>query len=187
MALADERWDFVLAEQSFGEANAGAACSWPPLSLESPDGERVLLRGRVDRLDVAHDGSALRIVDYKGRQNPASALGVTDLQLPLYAVAAFASLPRAPAAAHAAYVAYSTREKPRTEKQEETFHVHFARTLDPEEDGVRPVVRRALDILQNARRGSLLPTEGTPCARCEQDGACRKPRFSVPADEKEDD
>ena len=190
-AIDDERWDFLLAEQSFGEPSSVTNRSWPALAITAPDGERALLRGRIDRLDLAHGSSselttsALRIVDFKGSASgkSASALGETDLQLPLYAVAAFASLDPAPPHAHAAYIAYSTREKPRTEKSEENFHKAFVQTLATDDQGIPYVVRRALNILTNARSGNLVPTEGTACLRCDHDGACRKPRFLVPADD----
>jgi hypothetical protein len=76
-------WTPTGFEKSFGRDDN------PPLELEI-DGERVLLRGVIDRVDVNASGE-LRLVDYK---TGSSHLGPQDLvdgrrlQLPLYAMAA---------------------------------------------------------------------------------------------------
>jgi hypothetical protein len=62
-----------------------------PSTLELPDGRKVRLRGRVDRVDVTEDGGVL-VIDYKGGSGRAFARidanpldGGRRLQLPLYA------------------------------------------------------------------------------------------------------
>jgi hypothetical protein len=81
----------VAVEASFGlpESPEGPVC------LRLPDGRPVLFRGKIDRIDVAEDGS-LHVLDYKtGRDSPYRGLSATDptmqgqnLQLAVYAVAA---------------------------------------------------------------------------------------------------
>jgi hypothetical protein len=60
-----------------------------PISLDSPHGP-VLLRGRIDRLDLAADGSGHQVIDYKTSSAPsANAMEAgTSFQLPIYLWAA---------------------------------------------------------------------------------------------------
>ncbi len=204
-SIDDERWDFALAEQPFGESAPG---SWPPLvlrDLRDPNGAQVILRGRLDRMDLAHRTTSgepparvLRVVDYKSSagSQATSALGDTALQLPVYAIAALAAqAERAQAArsrADAAYLGYSTRERGGTsEKRDRALSDRLDELLEADSgagsDGLRPIVRRVLDLVGEGRAGDLVPTKATaPCARCVLDGICRKPRFTVPAAEGEE-
>lgn len=95
--------DFVplLVEASFGMAeeegnslaaatNSGPALA-PPLSLKNGDNE-ILIRGRIDRIDVNRSGAekSIRIIDYKSgstRITKDDILSGRNLQLPLYALA----------------------------------------------------------------------------------------------------
>ncbi len=209
-SIDDERWDFALAEQSFGESAPG---SWPPLvfrDLRDANGAPVILRGRLDRMDRAHRTTSgepparvLRVVDYKSSagSQATTALGDTALQLPVYALAALAAqaapaatatLATARARADAAYLGYSTRERGGTsDKRDQALSDRLDELLDPTSgsggDGARPIVRRVLDLVGEGRAGDLVPTKATaPCARCVLDGICRKPRFTVPAVEGEE-
>jgi RecB family exonuclease len=68
----------------------------PPLEVALPGGRRLLLRGRIDRLDRSPDGRRVRVVDYKtGRVRPEHEALADDpvhrgqlLQLPIYGLAA---------------------------------------------------------------------------------------------------
>ncbi len=80
-------------EFSFGmgaEASDDPASVPDPVELASPDGTRKLrIRGRIDRVDIAPDGTFL-IYDYKsGTKHPTAKeiTGGTALQLPLYLLA----------------------------------------------------------------------------------------------------
>jgi|LSQX01.3.fsa_nt_gb RecB family exonuclease len=71
-------------EFNFDRVNNGAG-----FCLELPGGERLFLRGRIDRIDS--DGKRLRVIDYKtGRKRGKndSFEGGTALQLPVYLLAA---------------------------------------------------------------------------------------------------
>src|SRR5206468_2743930 len=85
-AVTDETWNFSVAEQTFGAGEA-----WPAFAL-SDERTNVALRGTIDRIDRAHDGRSLRIIDYKRSEQSARAaaadIGETTLQVPLYAAAA---------------------------------------------------------------------------------------------------
>jgi len=84
VALADtsESWTPMAYEQAFGILDT------PPLEIEL-DGEKVLLRGLIDRIDQNADGS-LRVVDYKTGSTHLTKEDLIHgrrLQLPLYALA----------------------------------------------------------------------------------------------------
>ncbi|WP_373046529.1 PD-(D/E)XK nuclease family protein [Vulgatibacter sp.] len=72
-------------EAPFGDEGADA------LFLPSPDGrERIAVRGRVDRVDRAPDGTAVEVIDYKSgkvdQKVDAAEIGRSSFQLPIYAV-----------------------------------------------------------------------------------------------------
>jgi len=72
----------------------------PPLTLELQDGSRVLVRGRIDRVDRFDSGESvyLRVVDYKSgdqRLDPAQIYTGMQLQLLLYLEAALKNDPDA--------------------------------------------------------------------------------------------
>jgi ATP-dependent helicase/nuclease subunit B len=102
----------VAVELSFG--GDGAQLVAEPLEL--PDGRSVTFRGRIDRVDVADDGS-VEVIDYKtGSSNGYRGLseanpdaGGTMLQLPVYALAARAYMQPVGARVHAGYWFVSTK------------------------------------------------------------------------------
>ena len=100
---ADGLWP-EFAEWNFGEADSKA----PPLVLGAGD-DRVVLQGRVDRVDVAEGpgGVRFRIIDYKTGKGHGTRdfLDGIALQLPLYAMA-FANWKRADQNAEALPVGY---------------------------------------------------------------------------------
>ncbi|MEA2736264.1 MAG: ATP-dependent helicase/nuclease subunit [Humisphaera sp.] len=62
----------VLARGSFRPAFAELVFgmgddSLPPLHIKTPRGRDVMLRGKIDRVDLARDGAAVAVIDYKTR------------------------------------------------------------------------------------------------------------------------
>jgi len=83
LAEVEPGWTPVAFERSFGREGQ------PALELEI-DGERVLLRGVIDRVDRNAAGK-LRVIDYKTGATALAPRDLTDgrrLQLPIYALAA---------------------------------------------------------------------------------------------------
>ena len=80
----------IESEFTFGLAGT------PPVSFALSDGRKVLLRGKIDRIDESVDRARLDVIDYKtGRVDPSQkdldqdpVLRGERLQLPVYAVAA---------------------------------------------------------------------------------------------------
>lgn len=188
VALEDDTWDFTLAEQPFG---ARSASTWSALVLAEQD-LRLSLRGSIDRVDRAHDGRALRVIDYKRSkstvQASAGSLGETALQVPLYACVASreVGLP-----ATGAYVPTQARDvgpgnKP-SAKAAARMDELVARGSG---SALAEIERRALGIVASARSGALvpLPASESECRLCEVSGGCRKPRFAMaPIEEGEED
>ena len=70
-----------------------------PFTLDLADGSRVYLQGRIDRVDVMHDGH-IRVIDYKSgsrKFDPTMVYYGLQLQLILYLAAAMDSIPGAQA------------------------------------------------------------------------------------------
>ncbi len=179
-SLADEVWDFAYAEQAFGDEGA-----WEPLVLEH-GGVRVALRGRIDRVDVAHDSGAVRVIDYKTRERSAeshmASLGATKFQIALYARAAEAALGKADK--DGLYLAVQRLRpgggpKNRAERWAEAHDLV---------EGVPRFEREILERIGALRRGELAvrPRDAGSCLHCDYDAVCRKPRFA-PAAPIEDD
>jgi RecB family exonuclease len=188
VAIADETWDFALAEQTFG---ARGDASWRSLQLVDDD-VRLALRGSIDRVDRAHDGRSLRVVDYKRSKSTVSdsakSLGETALQVPLYASVASRELGLP---ATGAYVPTQARDvaieaKPNT-KAGQRMDELVAR---PPGSALAEIERRALAIAASARSGALvpIPVHESECRYCAVSGGCRKPRFAMaPVDDAEDE
>ena len=187
LAIADETWNFVLAEQAFGGRGDG---SWK--ALELTDDDVVLsLRGSIDRVDRAHDAKMVRVVDYKRSRSTvrdaSSSLGETALQVPLYATVAGRELGLL---ATGSYVPTQARDvvvegRPSaraTQRMDELL-------TRPPGRGVSEIERKALAIVMSARSGALapVPADESECRFCAVSGGCRKPRFAMaPVDESED-
>lgn len=187
-AIADESWDFAVAEQAFG---ARGETSWKALDLADDD-VTLSLRGSIDRVDRAHDGRMLRVIDYKRSKSTvrdaASSLGETALQVPLYACVAGRELG---VVAMGAYVPTQARDvavdaKPSARAAQRMDEV-LAR---PPGGGLNEIERRALAIVMSARSGALapLPAHESECRYCAVSGGCRKPRFAMaPVDDADDE
>lgn len=191
VALEDLTWDFGVAEQAFGAPTrrGDARPPWPPLVVEG-DGDRVALRGTIDRVDLAHDGKGVRVVDYKrSRTTVKSAgkdLGGSAVQVPLYAaVAARRHGGKAPSGS---YVAFSPRDVRESTRSARDVEAKVAELATPEADGLSPIERRALAVVAEARAGRLapVPSDESVCTYCAASGVCRKPRFAMAPDEEED-
>jgi hypothetical protein len=174
-SLADLAWDFASAEQPFGDDT-----TWPAVVLEA-DGTRVLIRGRIDRVDVAHATSAVRVIDYKSRERAteshSASFGVGKFQLALYAQAACAALDRA--RGEGLYLA-TQRLRPDAPGTMRPDRWAAAHEID---GGVPRFARRVLDLVSGVRRGELAvrPASLASCAQCDFDGVCRKPKFAPAA------
>jgi hypothetical protein len=187
-AIDDDTWDFAAAEQKFG---ARDETSWPAFVLEA-DGTRLALRGGIDRLDRAHDGTEVRVVDYKRSKSTvrdaASGLGETAVQVPLYACVAGA---RFGVPAKGMYLATQPRDIAEcsatpSAKAERRMDDLVARET---EGALAEIERRALAIVRSAREGHLAPTPADEklCRTCSVGGGCRKPRFAMaPAEDDEE-
>jgi hypothetical protein len=170
-SLRDEKWDFALAEQSFGETAA-----WPPLRLEAA-GAPLWLQGKIDRVDLSE--RAVRAIDYKSSRRAADAgtrdMGATAFQVPLYALVAARATGRSDA--HGLYLPTPARE------------LRQVREPSPDRWGtlLGSVENLAADVVGTLRRGALapIPRDKTACARCHVRGGCRRPRFAVAPDEEE--
>jgi hypothetical protein len=190
VAIADEGWDFALAEQSFG---ARTESTWKPLVLAAPDGDaRLSLRGSIDRIDRSHEGRAMRVVDYKRSKSTvrdaASSLGDTALQVPLYACVTSRELGLT---ATGAYVATQARDvaiesKPNARASQRMDEL----VARPPGMPLAEIERRALSIALSVRSGALIPIPAreSECRYCAVSGGCRKPRFAMsPAEDGEDE
>jgi RecB family exonuclease len=179
-SIADESWSFTFAEQSFGDAKDG---SWPALVLD--DGAtRVTLRGAIDRVDVGKGGTAVRAIDYKSSERralmTAKALGDTTFQVALYARVAADAL-------HAVeregrYVAGTVPDKTPRDYDAHWKQIHAA------EGSVTRLEAKALQVVREVREGIVAPQRDDEdrCVYCDQDGGCRRPRFSIPRPEEDD-
>ena len=187
-AVDDETWDFALAEQAFG---ARAATSWKSFTLDQEE-VHLALRGSIDRVDLAHDGHAVRVIDYKRSKSTVtaagSALGETALQVPLYACVASQELDLPASGAYmptqAKDVAFESKPSSRAVQRMDEL-VARASASDLAE-----IERRALAIVASARSGALapIPARESECRLCAVSGGCRKPRFAMaPTDDLDDE
>ncbi|WP_394843686.1 PD-(D/E)XK nuclease family protein [Pendulispora brunnea] len=172
-SIADESFDFALAEQPFGD---GREESWPALRFGHGD-EAVSIRGSIDRVDRSPDLRGIRIIDYK--RSPRTAKDTqrdvtgSSFQVPLYAHIAQEVL--AAAYAEGLYLPYHQLDR--------TYSVAgyanaWKESMGESESGVKV---RTLTVIGHVREGDVAPLPGDPrvCDRCAYDGACRRPRFVV--------
>lgn len=161
----------------------------PPLRLTLPDGERMLICGRIDRVDVCPQTSAAVLVDYKrnlGDQWWQRIQTGEDLQTVLYV----AALRRVWKLIPAAVALDGALEGKR-------YRVLFTDTANadllqrlgrqPQEDsGVvqrvhgerwrsieRTAARRINELLHRLKAGDITPVPGDHCSLCEFSGICR--------------
>jgi len=172
-SLADETYDFALAERSFGDGREG---SWPALRFDA-DGVTVAIRGSIDRVDRSPDLQMLRIVDYKrgARTAKDAQRDVTNsaFQVPLYAHIARTVL----GAKHADGMYLPTHQLDRTYSTA-AYANAWAAAMG---DGESGVAARTLAVVRAVRDGVVVPrpSDARVCDWCAYDGACRRPRFVV--------
>jgi hypothetical protein len=187
-SLADEAWDFVHAEQRFGERDPA---SWPALTIE--DGKtRLTMRGSIDRVDVGHGRASVRAIDYKSSRSAVEGgmknLGETVFQIALYARAAADA--KSAVDREGLYVP-SQRKDVASLKPSASFATTWRdlHVREREEEGAcTKVEARALAVVQSLREGALVPRprdrDERACDGCAMSGGCRKPRFAIDADDE---
>ncbi len=186
-ACDDDVWDFALAEQVFGSARDA---SWPALELED-GGVRLSLRGTIDRVDRAHDGQSVRVIDYKRSKSTVDGssrgLGETALQVPLYACVASR---RFGVPGKGLYLPTQPRDLATGAVPSAKVERRMDDLVAREAPGaLTEIERRALGVVRAVREGRLAPTpaDESACRTCAVSGGCRKPRFAMaPADEEEE-
>ena len=188
-AIDDPVWDFAAAEQPFG-ARKPVDGAWDVLDVRGAEGA-LRLRGTVDRVDLAHDRSAVRVIDYKRSKSTvlssARSLGETALQVPLYAsVASRATgLP-----ATGLYMPTQARDVAREPKTHARSDCRMSELVGKNAVvGITPIEAASLHLITKVRRGDLVPVPAreSECRFCSVSGGCRKPRFAMaPAEEVDD-
>ncbi|MCL2723853.1 MAG: PD-(D/E)XK nuclease family protein [Polyangiaceae bacterium] len=185
-ALADEEWNFVLAEKSFGGRDDGG---WPAFVIEGAC-ELVVLRGTIDRIDRARGGTSPRVVDYKRSKSTvreaSKGLGVTALQVPLYACVAAKMLGGEAAGTYVPFLPRDVLDAAMNEQIETTVRDLAMRM---ESSTLSLIEHRALSLVTRVRSGGLapIPADESACRVCAVSGGCRKPRFAMaPLDDDEE-
>jgi RecB family exonuclease len=195
-ALAEDAWNFVLAEQSFGPRRREDSEPWPAHVVRRDDGAArapadtgLLLRGSIDRVDLARDGPAVRVIDYKRSKTTVraatSSLGESAIQVPLYAVVA---AERFGLPATGSYMPTQPRDLGQEPSARARARIEELARRDPD-DGPAPIERRALELVSAARAGRFapVPASESECRHCAVSGGCRKPRFAMaPAEDAEE-
>jgi ATP-dependent helicase/DNAse subunit B len=159
-------------EPALVEHRFGGTSGRPPLVLEA-NGARVLVKGRVDRVDASPD--RLLVIDYKNARDAArheaqlepGALGVTSFQVP-------------------AYLAAAARELPGRARHEATFVLlRRPERLDPvaldpgdlragaaEGEAGRPFAEAVVEVVESIRAGAF-PIASRDCKGCPFGAVCR--------------
>jgi hypothetical protein len=164
-ALRPERF-----ELAFGEGSPR-----PPLVFER-GGERVELRGRIDRVDVGTD--RLLVIDYKNSRENAhreklqrEQLGVTNFQIPTYLMAAAREFPDKPKlGATYAMLRSATRVEPFEAAKDDPLFVAGGAGGEGGEE--RPFADAVLDAVGRIRSGHF-PITSRDCKHCRHGAVCR--------------
>lgn len=140
-----------LFEQDFGTREA------PPLRIDLPGGSRILLRGRIDRIDIREPGGGARpealVLDYKSRVRPGQGRpslveNGLDLQLAVYLIVVKEILDLDPIGA--LYVPVLPR--PKGERSGDPLNPLDIRMAGLLPESERDRVTGSLTVLQGARR-----------------------------------
>lgn len=151
----------IAIEQGFG-GRAGSS----PLHLAGPDGDTVLVAGRVDRVDRGSDGTLI-LIDYKSSATPRSLLETVrgeDVQLPIYLLAVEQVLQPGETVSHAAFL-----------------HLGSGKMSRPLSTREREECLAALDtavatVIAGVRKGDFAVRPRSDCpAGCAFAGICRVP------------
>lgn len=161
----------------------------PPLRLTLPDGEKMLICGRIDRVDICPQTSAAVLVDYKRNLNDRWWQKIQtgdDLQTVLYVAALRQVWKLTPAAVALDGALEGKRYRvlftdtasadllQRLGKQPQEDYgvvqrVHGARWKSIE----RTAAQRMNELLQRLKAGDITPVPGDHCSLCEYGGICR--------------
>lgn len=159
-------------EELLGREVGSVAEALPPLDL----GEGVLLRGRIDRVDLGSAGEAV-VYDYKGRSAPAGAkwLGSGSLQLALYMRAVERLLGRTAVGGFYQPLAGKDIRARGVLDGDSGLELDCVRTDRLEHDAVRELIEECLAVAlraaKEARSGALEPRPDT----CAYNGGCAYP------------
>lgn len=165
-----------LLDLTIGHARAGwrwqAGERWGERLLELDDGRRIVLVGRIDRIDRQVRGGQVRVVDYKVRGPKQVSSGLRepgeDVQLPLY------GLLLGGAAEVAEYLVIDTSSRSQTGRA-----ARRVLSVAPPQDFRSLVdavdVRLRADLVRIAA-GAPLPAHGveSDCRHCDMRGVCRR-------------
>jgi RecB family exonuclease len=155
-------------EQRFGSREGSR---FPPLSLRASDGTEVWLEGQIDRIDVDADRTMARVVDYKTGKVQTKRIGVTQMQLPLYAAVlrenGFAK-------AEACYITVGAGG---------AISVQPSKAEDQKwpDEKLIDVKTHSADVIVSLWRGLVPPRPESPsaCKHCEHRGICRRPAIAL--------
>ena len=169
----------MLLEHRFGGRSQS-----PPLAFED-GGERVLLRGRIDRVDA--DADHLLVIDYKNARASGAhreklqpdAMGATSFQVPAYLMAAARELPgRATLMASFALLRSSERIGPWvTGARDDLFALDEARRAEVRARGGRTFADAVVGAVRRIRSGDL-PIASRDCGQCGFGAVCRFPKLA---------
>ena len=168
-------------------------CEWifgtehvKPLSLSLENDDDILIQGRVDRIDVSHDGSSFLIVDYKtGKSIESIRKKIEDglhLQIPLYIAAVQKLLLPHASALGGLLFAVMKGEKTsgmlKKEHNEKSFSLSSrSRALISEEeweDLLETSFKYTRDYVTAIRNGNFSHLTSEPCKYCTFAQACRR-------------
>jgi len=157
------------------EHRFGGGAPAPPLAL-SWQGEEVLLRGRIDRIDAGPD--RLRVVDYKNARNgevyagelSPEAFGETSFQIPAYLMAAARAFPgRSHLEATYALLRRAERLEPVGLAAGDPVLAAAAPAASP---GARPFAAAVVQAVRRIRAGEF-PIASRGCEHCPHGAVCR--------------
>lgn len=154
-----------------------------PVAIDLDGGERLLLRGRIDRVDVAPDGLFL-VTDYKTgstHPGPREIMQGTALQIPLYlcAVKALTGLEGAGGTYYRVRKGETRNQAVLWDTQQKERLKGFSTAKNSEVDGIETAVQATLGLVQeylrSIRAGYFPPApQETPCpSYCEFRTICR--------------
>ncbi len=161
----------------------------PPLKLKLPDGERMLICGRIDRVDICPQTSAAVLIDYKRNLNDRWWQKIQtgeDLQTVMYVAALRQVWKLTPAAVALDGALEGKRCRvlftdtassdllQRLGKQPNEDHgvvqrVHGQRWKSIE----RAAAQKISELLKRLKAGDIAPMPGEHCSLCEYSGICR--------------
>ena len=164
---------YEAGEQRFG---ARPNDRFPALAIQATDGTVVWVEGQIDRIDVSVDRTRAAVLDYQtGKPSPRS-IGVTAMQLPLYA-AVLRAAGFAEVSAHYVAIGHGGEVTPVPSKVDEQ-RFDAARLAEAE--------TRAADAIVQIHRGHVPPRPENPamCRSCDARGLCRRPATVLGAEEE---